>query len=54
MSPTGIEHSNVAALLAPGGRVLLTVPHVYRLHEEPYDFWRPTLHAIHYFVRAST
>ncbi|QYU68194.1 class I SAM-dependent methyltransferase [Leptolyngbya sp. 15MV] len=38
--------SNIAALLAPGGRAIVTCPAVYPLHEEPYDFWRPTVHAL--------
>lgn len=37
---------NIASLLAPGGRVVITCPHSYPLHEQPYDFWRPTDHAI--------
>lgn len=43
--------ANFGALLAPGGRALITAPHFYQLHEEPYDFWRPTLHAIDYYAR---
>lgn len=45
--------ANFNVLLAPGGRALVTAPHVYRLHEEPYDFWRPTLHAVDYYARRS-
>lgn len=41
---------NIAGLLGPGGRVLITCPHVYPLHEEPYDFWRPTIYALRYFA----
>ena len=44
---------NLSLLLAPGGRVLITAPHFYQLHEEPYDFWRPTLHAFDYYARRS-
>lgn len=43
--------TNFRLLLAPGGRALLTAPHFYQLHEEPYDFWRPTLHAIDHYAR---
>lgn len=43
--------ANFARLLAPGGRLLITAPHFYHLHEEPYDFWRPTLHAIDHYSR---
>jgi SAM-dependent methyltransferase len=42
---------NFNILLAPGGRALITAPHLYQLHEEPYDFWRPTLHAVDYYAR---
>jgi hypothetical protein len=41
---------NFQKLLGPGGRVLITAPFVYPLHEQPYDFWRPTIHAIGYFA----
>lgn len=41
---------NLASLMSPGGRLLITCPHFYQLHEEPYDFWRPTLHAIKYYT----
>lgn len=40
---------NLATLMSPGGRLLVTCPHFFYLHEEPYDFWRPTLHALRYF-----
>ena len=33
--------------LRPGGKVILSVPHLSRLHEEPYDFYRYT----HYGLR---
>lgn len=32
--------SNLHRLLAPGGRLIITCPFIYPLHEEPYDFWR--------------
>lgn len=41
--------SNFAQLLAPGGRLFITCPHFYQLHEEPYDFWRPTPYTLQYF-----
>jgi SAM-dependent methyltransferase len=46
-----VAFANLARLLAPGGRLLLTCPHFYPLHEVPYDFWRPTCHAIEHFAR---
>ena len=33
-------------LIAPGGAVVLTVPFVFPLHMEPYDFRRLTLHGV--------
>jgi SAM-dependent methyltransferase len=33
-------------VLAPGGGLLLTVPFVVELHEEPYDHWRFTSHGL--------
>jgi SAM-dependent methyltransferase len=44
---------NLARLAAPGAKVLITCPHFYPLHEEPYDFWRPTPHAIRHFAERS-
>lgn len=41
---------NFARLSAVGGHVLLTSPHFFPLHEEPYDFWRPTSYAIRHFA----
>lgn len=37
---------NLAQLVRPGGTCLITCPFFYHLHEEPYDFWRPTLHCL--------
>jgi hypothetical protein len=45
--------ANFGLLLAPSGRALITAPYFYQLHEEPYDFWRPTTHAIDYYARRS-
>jgi len=43
---------NLALLARPGSRMLVTCPFFYLLHEEPYDFWRPTVHALDYFASA--
>ena len=43
--------ANFYHLLAPSGHVILTCPHFFPLHEEPYDFWRPTHHAISFFAK---
>jgi len=36
----------LARILNPGGRLILTTPFAYPLHEEPYDFFRLTPNAI--------
>jgi len=41
---------NLYSLAAHEGKILITCPHFYPLHEEPFDFWRPTLHALRYFA----
>jgi SAM-dependent methyltransferase len=33
-------------IVAPGGSLLITVPFLARLHEEPYDFYRYTRHGL--------
>lgn len=45
--------SNFNTLLRPGGCVVITSPFLWPLHEEPYDFWRPTLHAVRYVANRS-
>ena len=40
---------NLAALLAPGGTLIVTCPFFYPLHEQPLDYWRPTPHAMRLF-----
>mgnify|MGYP001951289944 CR=1 FL=1 len=42
--------ANLNLLSKSGTKVLLTVPHVYPLHEAPFDFWRPTPYAIREFA----
>lgn len=36
----------MARVLRPGGRLLITVPFLYPEHEAPYDFWRTTHHGL--------
>lgn len=45
-----IAFNNFANLLNIGGRLFITCPHLYMLHEEPYDFWRPTLYGLQHFA----
>lgn len=37
----------LARILAPGGQILITVPFVGELHEEPFDFQRFTSYGLH-------
>jgi SAM-dependent methyltransferase len=39
----------VGRVLAPGGRVVITVPFFHGLHEEPHDYYRYTSHALRRF-----
>jgi SAM-dependent methyltransferase len=41
---------NFHNLLNENGKILMSAPHFYSLHEEPFDFWRPTPHAFAYFA----
>ena len=45
-----IAFSNLVKLLKTGGHCIITIPFFYMLHEEPYDFWRPTDHALRFFA----
>jgi SAM-dependent methyltransferase len=38
--------SEAFRVLRPGGHLILTVPFAWELHEEPYDFFRYTRHAL--------
>jgi SAM-dependent methyltransferase len=38
--------ANANELLQPGGAIVISTPFVYPLHEEPFDYWRPTHHAL--------
>lgn len=45
--------ANLARLLKPGGRLLISVPYIWVPHEEPADFFRPTSWALtHHGTRA--
>jgi SAM-dependent methyltransferase len=45
--------SEMTRILAPGGHILLNVPFIYWLHEEPHDYYRYTEFALRRFVTAS-
>lgn len=50
---TGAAVAELRRLLVPGGNLAITVPFVVTLHEEPWDFWRPTSHALHSVLSAA-
>jgi SAM-dependent methyltransferase len=37
-------------ILRPGGQILITIPFVWELHEEPYDFFRYTRYGIEHLL----
>jgi SAM-dependent methyltransferase len=41
---------NLATLLCPGGRLLVTCPAFFPAHETPYDYWRPTAYTLSYYA----
>lgn len=41
--------SEIARLLKAGGKALISVPFLYHLHEEPFDYYRYTEHALRRF-----
>lgn len=49
MKPQGLL-SEIKRILTPGGRLILVVPFIYGLHEEPYDFYRYTRHQLKNFA----
>lgn len=44
---TYLAFKELARLTKPSGKIILTVPFAYPLHEEPYDFLRLTRYQIH-------
>ncbi len=41
---------NFTFLMEKGNKLLITCPHFFPLHEEPYDYWRPTPYALKHFA----
>lgn len=41
----------VARVLRPNGRLLLSAPQAWRLHEEPYDYYRYTHYGLRYLLK---
>jgi len=42
--------SEMGRILVHGGKILMNVPFYYRLHEEPYDYYRYTRHALKFMA----
>lgn len=42
---------NFSRMLNPGGRILITCPFFYILHEQPYDFWRATPYVLKHYAQ---
>lgn len=43
----------IARILAPEGKLIASVPFMYRLHEEPHDYHRYTQHALRHMVESA-
>jgi hypothetical protein len=48
-----LAFTNMRALCVRGAICIISCPFMWELHEEPYDFWRPTLHAIELLAHGS-
>ena len=40
----------LAAVLAPGGRLLLVVPHAWEVHQAPHDYFRYTCYGVRFLL----
>ena len=40
-------------ILKPGGTVIVSVPHLSRLHDEPHDYFRFTIHGLHHLLTST-
>jgi SAM-dependent methyltransferase len=43
--------AEIARVLGPNGKLLLSAPQAWRLHEEPFDFYRFTRYGLSYLMR---
>jgi SAM-dependent methyltransferase len=46
----GCALHEIARALAPGGRLLLVVPHEWEVHQSPHDYYRYTRHGVAYLL----
>jgi SAM-dependent methyltransferase len=43
--------SEIYRILRPGGRLVVSVPHLSRLHDEPHDYYRYTRHGLGHLLQ---
>lgn len=43
----------IRRVLRPGGMLYVSVPCMYPLHDEPYDYQRPTVHGLRHWLRSA-
>lgn len=41
-------------ILKPGGTVIISVPHLSRLHDEPHDYFRFTIHGVRHLLESTS
>lgn len=46
----GAAISEMARMLRPGGRVVISAPHLVWMHNEPHDFWRFTRYGMRHLL----
>lgn len=49
----GLMMGEMARVLAPGGRLIVTAPHIWGIHEEPADYYRFTGYGLTHLARSA-